>query len=459
MQKRRGGADNIDIANVPHHRQLLKDHDKKKSTFRCNPFLRNHFGVREGTLLLVLGCLLLFHSRYRLIGSIGEKSNPPGTCINHPSEQPESWKPSKTTLQFTDSGEPWTQEEQKLANEAARKGLEELVDFFNKISKKRIKNLSTNAANSLMDECFGSADNPEFHKIACEATARVVNIVAEDYVGRSICQTCHESHYKAKLLGYANYLTRILPGDSEIRQTRDALIPCMQASFDACGSLSNYLERKDWKSDLKTLDTPRHRIRHFVHRSNQLTDLYNVPGLQVPPDLDQFTAALWHYLAKYKIHYLKGGHHDSETVHHAYMATHAAYMPTGYGRHMQYVEDAPWLYKYIRENFYETMELEDPDLVAEFVDIVRQYGCTEDNDLMVRHGTRYLLDLYVKNGHKWMEEEPSSGDDGSNDYDVIHGPWTAISGVSRRQMEAIVPGSYGYAFRKALERVAETETH
>jgi hypothetical protein len=105
------------------------------------------------------------------------------------------------------------------------------------------------------------------------------------------------------------------------------------------------------------------------------------------------------------------------------------------------------VYDYIRENFWAAARYfnSDPDLMAEFIDILRNFGCTEDDDLMVRYGSRMFIHAFKQNGATFMSRT-------RNDYSTIHGPWTAIAAVDRREWEPIVPGSHGYDFRKAFER-------
>jgi len=97
------------------------------------------------------------------------------------------------------------------------------------------------------------------------------------------------------------------------------------------------------------------------------------------------------------------------------------------------------------------MESGDLDLFAEFLDILRQCGCTEDNDLMVRHGARFFLKKFKDLGSTWMLKSSKS------DYSLIHLPWTAIGGLRRKEVEPVVPGSMGYGFKKALERGTEAD--
>ncbi len=109
--------------------------------------------------------------------------------------------------------------------------------------------------------------------------------------------------------------------------------------------------------------------------------------------------------------------------------------------------DAPALYRFLRENFYAVLERGELDLVAEFVDLFRQYGCTEDNDLQVRDGTRYLLKLFHGAGDHWMAYREPDEPTKTSDYDAIHKAWTGMSGVRVRVPEPAEPGTYGGIIR------------
>ena len=147
----------------------------------------------------------------------------------------------------------------------------------------------------------------------------------------------------------------------------------------------------------------------------------------------------------------------------AYLATHIAYIPTGYGRHRLHVSDSPALYRFLRQNFYAVLEKGELDLVAEFVDLFRQYGCSEHDDLQLRDGARYLLKLFRAAGNRWMaHREPEeraqhrlAADGGKvSDYNIVHKPWTGIAGIRVRRMEADAPGTYGGIIRQWLKAPA-----
>jgi hypothetical protein len=108
----------------------------------------------------------------------------------------------------------------------------------------------------------------------------------------------------------------------------------------------------------------------------------------------------------------------------------------------------PWLYDFHRQNFYAMLEMGELDLVAEAVDSLRQYGCTEDNDIQVRDGTRYLLDVWHDGGESWgAYREPGETDSMVDAYDYIHKVWTGVLGVRPRLIEAPAPGTYGGVVR------------
>lgn len=393
-------------------------------------------------------------------------------CINDISNIPKFWQFPKK-ISFPYSHKPWTKEEQYLAMRSGHKAIDEMVDFYHSISLDRLLELGTNAASSVMDYCFGSAKDKDLHKKACDGASFVIKALlkrsdetnnSDNYFDWS-STTCQETHTKAKYLVFLNYLSKEYPGDVEIQNLLAGLTNLMQATLDDCGNLDNYMDLdRHWENDLSSLKTERLQIRHYVHKSNVLTDLYNVPDLDLGPmkkELDRFTAKLWKYLAEYKFINARDarfGFKGDRARHHAYLVTHAAYMPSGFGRHELHVEDAPWLYKYIRENYYAAMEQGDLDLFAEFIDILRSYGCSEENDVMVRHGTRFMLDMYAKEGYTWMKEKDFPREKRSSDYSLIHLPWTATAGVLRcGNGDPVVPGSFGYAFWEALERAKADE--
>jgi len=309
-------------------------------------------------------------------------SNPADTCVGDISQFPSSWLPNyisrfendATLTQLLDGvfekdgprpSNPWSEDEQKIADEAKEKGLDELIEFYERVPTDRIYDLGGDAVNSLFDYCLGSLiprhllkeSEIKFQKRACDAAARVITIIAPDYdvrtdEGLKTCNHCSEAKNAAKMLDYVRYLTSpgILDETDEFYAPIHELLPpltdCMKIAFSkkVCGGLKKYLGRNDWREDLQTLDKTRDStrliVRNFVHRSNTLTGLYlavedssESPNFQMPDDLDEFTYELWEHLKTFPFQSLQGnaytGKYNSEASHHGYLVTHAAYMPTG----------------------------------------------------------------------------------------------------------------------------------
>ena len=169
----------------------------------------------------------------------------------------------------------------------------------------------------------------------------------------------------------------------------------------------------DYRRKLAAANVSTDDLGDLVLWSVSFTDAQLVAGLELPAEARDLPPALWRFLAHYPLpgaRSYRNGASDTRFYDTAYLATHIAYIPTGYGRYSIYVEDAPSLYRFLRENFYAVLEMGELDLVAEFVDLFRQYGCTEQDDLQVRDGTRYLLKLFHGAGDRWMAyREPYEG--------------------------------------------------
>jgi hypothetical protein len=201
-------------------------------------------------------------------------------------------------------------------------------------------------------------------------------------------------------------------------------------------------------------ELPTEDVFNMVVWSVQLIEAELVPGLELSDEARSFAPTLWRYLKTYPIagaRAYEDGAWDDRFKESGYLVTHIAYIPTGYHRHPLYVEDWPFLYHYHRENFYPLLEMGELDLVSQFVETLRQYGCTEENDPHVRDGTRYLLKVFRDGQDRWMNyREPGETDDDLDDYDLIHKPWSATIGIRPRIPEPPAPGTYGGVVRKWL---------
>ncbi len=97
------------------------------------------------------------------------------------------------------------------------------------------------------------------------------------------------------------------------------------------------------------------------------------------------------------------------------------------------------------------------DLVAEFVDSLKQYGCTEANDLQVRDGTRYLMRLFHADGDSWLAHtenrlSAAASNTNSDDHDeTMHKVWTAMLSIRPRTPSPIEPHTCAAVVRRWLK--------
>jgi hypothetical protein len=180
------------------------------------------------------------------------------------------------------------------------------------------------------------------------------------------------------------------------------------------------------------------------------------PGIELPVEAREFGREVWKYFETFRLtgaSEFEEGARDERFIKIADLATHIAHIPSGTHRFPLYVEDSPGLYRFHRENFYPVLQLGELDLFASFVDSLRQYGCTAENDVQVRDGTRYLLKVFHDVNDRWMDYRQDGETHADlDDYDLVHYPWTAVLGLRDRQPERPTPGTYGGLVRRWLPR-------
>jgi hypothetical protein len=358
---------------------------------------------------------------------------------------PESWRPMGKIHQSLGQ-QKWSDTEAQDAIAAVREGLNELGEYFT-THPDAIPVLKTNAVESLIDPSYAAGNMPELRAQARMQARRVLAVLIQPVLNLDpAAEPCEDLWYLLSLTAYAHTL---YPAGSE---ETGRLINLTNASLHACGSLEAVVGY-DYRAMLMRDEIPADDAWELVLWSIRLTDAQSVPGLDLPGGAQQLTEGIWRFFERHPFRGANAypdGANNEDFYQTAYLATHLAYIPTGYDRYPIYVRDAPALYQFLRSNFYAVLETGELDLMAEFVDLFRQYGCTERNDLQVRDGSRYLLRLFHAAGGRWMaHREPYEQRDIGN-YDLIHKPWTGMSGLRPRIPQSPEPGTYGAVVRAWL---------
>ncbi len=364
-------------------------------------------------------------------------------CARSAADLPESWRPPASL-----SSTPWTEAEQAAADAAVQGGFDEIANYFD-AHPEVVPELWDNSVEAFLDVAYAADNTPGLRDAALVRASAALHAIVDPSL--DVEPTCDEVGTLLTLLVYAHTLNARRP-TAPLAILRDLLLRFSNRSLADCGSLAAVLGA-DPVARLQDPELPNPEVYGYVMWSITLLDAQTIDGLQLPDGVSAFVSRLWAYLGRYPLPAAadaEDGANDLAVYDTAYLVTHVAYLPTGYGRHRLRVADAPWLYRYLRKNFYAVLAMGELDLVAEFVDLFRQYGCSEENDRQLRDGSRHLLRLYAAAGNRWMAHRESYEIAQSNPYDLLHKPWTAMAGLRRRQFEALSPGSYGAVAREAI---------
>lgn len=388
-----------------------------------------------------LATLLLMMSNGSLAGE------PEPLCVLSPDEMPERWRPQTQAQKALSSSEPWSQKEAKRAQYAIRTGVNEIIGLLSK-RPSAVRDVWDESVESLISVTYSSANEPGIDAAARDAARRHLTILIDSYMKRG-AETAKCDEFE-RLLPLAMYAHRLYPEkDPRIGKMTELT----NASFRDCGSFKNAVNF-DYQESFSDKNLSIGLVFDLVLLSQYMSEAELYPEIELPDEAREFTPALWSYLETYP---LAGASEfnqavwNEEFIVNAYLATHIAYIPTGNHRYPLYIEDSPKLYRFHRENFYTVLEKGHLDLLGEFVDSLRQYGCTAENDLQVRDGTRYLLKVFDDGNDRWMAyREPDEREEHVSDYDLVHKAWTGMIGVRSRNIEPAEPGTYGGLVRRWL---------
>ena len=363
---------------------------------------------------------------------------------------PATWRPSDA-LQRRTPDVPWTVGAQRLADKSVRVGLREIQDFFAR-HPAQVEGLWSDAMEPFLNAAYAAGNMPELRRRALESARGVLDRLVPPYAAMPMARVnCDEIHTYLLLLGYTQPLSTLppRPGDAAVRSR---LLARANHAVRDCGGPQGLLGL-DYRAVLANPKMTLDELYDLVMWSVTLIEARAIDGLHLPEDVWALPGEVWKRLRGYPWKdastYAEGAN-DYTFYDVAYLATHVSYMPSGYGRYQLFVEDAPWLIRFLRDNFYAVLEMGELDLVAEFVDAFRQLGCTEENDRQVRDGARFILALYEKAGRSWTAYREPGEVGEPTPYDIVHKPWTGMGAMRRRLFEAPAAGTYGGAARRLL---------
>ena len=104
-----------------------------------------------------------------------------------------------------------------------------------------------------------------------------------------------------------------------------------------------------------------------------------------------------------------------------YAVTHLVYTLNGYGRYNLSPRWLPQEFAFLKAHVGEAIDLDNPDMVGEFLDSLKAFGLGQDHKA-IRRATDYLLSTQNSDG-SWGDAETL------NIFQLYHATWAAIDGL------------------------------
>ncbi len=360
---------------------------------------------------------------------------------------PTSWHPPGAR-----STEPWTAREALEATRAVESALAEILGYFAD-HPAAIESLWDDSVEALVQPTYASANRPDFDERAQRGARQNLSaLIGRASTGNSRAH-CDDTQ---DLLPLALFAANLYPRDDP-RTT--AITRLANAAMGACSSIEA-MTGFDIEGILADQEPGAEDIEDLFAMHLWALWLFEAqvhPQIELPPHARRIASRIWPYLKTFPLAdawTFDGGAQNRRFRRIADLAIHLAHIPTGVHRYPISVAHYPDLYRFHRENFYAVLELGDPDLLASFVDSLRQYGCTPETDAQVRDGVRGLLRVFREGGGRWIAEPiafAQGGGDPPNHYATIHRPWTAMLGLRDRRYEHPGDKSYDGVFRRSLK--------
>lgn len=387
---------------------------------------------------------------FTAVGSNSVPAQSPGpVCVTERAALPEQWRASDDLRESLET-RPWSVAESQQVARAIEAGVDEIIEHFESHLSAFV-DLWDDSISALVDSTHASANDPALdYKIHRAARANLERLLKPHIVKAFEGDTCGDFQ---DFLPLAIFAHRLFGPEHEytvwsINTVNDAYRHC-ESLEEATGIDPEYLSVNQ-----NAFDVNLEKLFDIYIWSVWFLEAERISELKLPVEAQKFAPIFWANIKKF--HWpdaedIEGGVRNKRFFTLADLAAHVAHIPTGVHRYPIYVEDDPELYDFFRRNFYHIMEQGDLDLFASFVDSLRQYGCTPQNDVHVRDGTRHLIRLFNDHDQSWMnyrKQRPRG--EGPNHYALIHTPWTAVLGIRERKMISPRPGTLGAHIRRRL---------
>jgi len=354
-------------------------------------------------------------------------------CVNRNNELKESWKPFEG-MEF----EPF-HKINKLYNKALETAFDELQKItFNKTNV-LYEGIGGEILEANLDSHFAMRDSVR-KDVLIKNSVKIYQMLGDDYIKNKrfdelTCSSILTGQLEvAMVVGYGNYLQEEGHFNEENNATQQELVDLTNKVLQECTSIDEFLGF-DFKRRLskfpsynRILSSRRQmdKIFNYFVLGYDVLNLLSNPKLKLPEKSLEFVAWIFWYYREYDFPYAYEYDWKKVFDDNSFVVTHWGYLLSGQGRYKIFRKDSPLVYNYVRDNFYDAIQYGDMDLVSEFIDILREYGCNQQNDQQIRHGLSWLMTRYRKNSagqFTWLQGNEEIV------YDRLHVVWTVIGAL------------------------------
>jgi len=274
------------------------------------------------------------------------------------------------------------------------------------------------------------------------------------------------------LIRHGNYLRSRLPHNATLDKTLHLLADFVNEAIVDCEDLATLLGFE-----------PSRRLAIFPENATKVAkdtggSLYSAliaavdiagmladENIKMPAGALQFLGDFWNYLSHYP--FPKATElvdQPSSLISIGHFVTDAAInFASGSGIYTVEISYTPWMYRFIRENFYAILQTGNIDLIGKMLKTLQAYKCNSANDVQARDGLNFLLQRFDFGNHSWVKQadlrETSAvnrqGDvNNYEDFLQMHRAWAVCGAFGQRVFEE--PETYGSVVRQAMV-VADSE--
>jgi hypothetical protein len=356
------------------------------------------------------------------------------------------------------------------------------------------------AARTAFDELLGIALSPGMMReygeealdavVSCASTWTDVPVLQEQAFGRARDMlvelglhfsqlqkqgaTCEELKHGgvSTLLRHGNYLRSRLLHNATLDRTLELLAGFVNEAALDCEDLATLLgfdpSRRFAtfpKNATKVAEDTGGSLYSALIAAVDVAGMLADENINLPPGALQFLGDFWNYLSRYPFpNATELADQPSSLINIGYFVMDAASFASGHGIYTMEVSYAPWMYRFVRENFYAILQTGHVDLIGKMLKTLQDYKCNSANDVQAHDGLNFLLQRFDDANHSWVnlmdwrEASAAHRQSGINNYEDfrrLHQTWAVCGAFGQRVFEE--PETYGSVVRQAMA-FADAET-